>query len=146
MNVAALTDGNGLAEAILAVQGPGGLSREVRRFDIVSRDPLQFQQDAPLTGFPGPWFITTSRDFPYLPGEGEGESASFGMDAGSDSAEQDRLRDAWTAEGEGAEPWWPGLFDEEAVRDAPNRDSEDDQLFSDLTWLEQLDTRALLAS
>jgi hypothetical protein len=138
VNVAALTDGNGLAEAILAVQGPGGLSREIRRFEIVSRDPLQFQQDAALTGFPGPWFITTSRDFPYLPGEGEGEGESAGFWArrgigqcgtGSAPRRLDRGRRA-------AEPWWTGLRGEGALRGATSRDSDDDLLFSDLEdWL-----------
>jgi hypothetical protein len=64
VNVAAITDSNGFADTIVAVQGPNGTSREIRRFDIVSRSSLIFQQQAPpLTSFPGPWFVATSRDF-----------------------------------------------------------------------------------
>jgi sugar lactone lactonase YvrE len=63
VDVAAIMDSNGFAETIVAVQGPGASTQQIRRFDIVSRSPLVFQQDTPLTSFPGPWFIATSRNF-----------------------------------------------------------------------------------
>ncbi|MCL4202701.1 MAG: FG-GAP repeat protein, partial [Pirellulaceae bacterium] len=67
VNVAAITDGNGFADTIVAVQGPNGTSREIRRFDIVNRSPLIFQPATPLTTFPGPWFVASSRDFTSTP-------------------------------------------------------------------------------
>jgi len=63
VDVAAMMDSNGFAETIVAVQGPGASTQQIRRFDIVSRSPIVFQQDTSLTSFPGPWFIATSRNF-----------------------------------------------------------------------------------
>jgi uncharacterized repeat protein (TIGR01451 family) len=62
VDVAALMDSNGFAETIVAVQGPGAGTQQVRRFDILSRSPLVFQQDSPLAPYPGPWFVATSRN------------------------------------------------------------------------------------
>jgi len=62
VNVAAMdTDGDEIADAIFAVQGPIGTVGEVHRFDITSTSPFAYQQADPLTGFPGPWFIATSK-------------------------------------------------------------------------------------
>jgi len=55
------TNGNGIADAILAVQGPDGTTGEIHRFDITSINPFLVQQAPPQTGFPGPWFIATSK-------------------------------------------------------------------------------------
>jgi hypothetical protein len=55
------TDGNGIADAILAVQGPDGTTGEIHRFDIASTTPFLVQQAPPQTGFPGPWFIATNK-------------------------------------------------------------------------------------
>ena len=60
VRVAAMdADGNGMAETILAVQGPIGTTGEIHRFDITGTSPFVYQQAAPLTGFSGPWFIAT---------------------------------------------------------------------------------------
>lgn len=61
VRVAALDENaDGLAETILAVQGPIGTTGEVRRFPITATSPFQYHPATPLTGFPGPWFIAAS--------------------------------------------------------------------------------------
>ena len=68
VRVAAMdTDGDDIADAIFAVQGPIGTTGEVHRFDITSTSPFTYQQADPLTGFPGPWFIATSKSVPSGP-------------------------------------------------------------------------------
>jgi len=61
---AADTTGNGIADAVFAVQGPIGTTGEIHRFDITSTQPFAYQQAPSLTGFPGPWFIATSKATP----------------------------------------------------------------------------------
>jgi len=62
VQVAAKTrSGDGIADAIFAVQGSIGTTGEIHRFDLISTVPFQYQQAPPLTGFPGPWFIATSK-------------------------------------------------------------------------------------
>ena len=68
VNVASMdTDGNDIADAIFAVQGPIGTVGEVHRFDITGTLPFTYQQAPPLTGFSGPWFIATSKSAPSVP-------------------------------------------------------------------------------
>jgi len=55
------TNGDKIADAILAVQGPIGTTGEVRRFDITSSSPFEVSPPVVLSGFPGPWFIATSK-------------------------------------------------------------------------------------
>jgi hypothetical protein len=65
VNVAAMdTNGDDLADAIFAVQGPVGTTGEVHRFDIRSTSPFAVEQADSLTGFFGPWFIATSEPVP----------------------------------------------------------------------------------
>jgi hypothetical protein len=61
VRVAALdTNGDGVAEAILAAQGPGGTTSQIREFDITSVSPLQVSSATVVPGtFPGPYFIAT---------------------------------------------------------------------------------------
>jgi hypothetical protein len=56
------SDGDGIAEAILAVQGPIGTSGEIQQFEITGTSPFLYQQAPPLSGFSGPWFIATSEN------------------------------------------------------------------------------------
>jgi hypothetical protein len=57
--------GDGRADAIVAVQGPDGTSKQIRSFNISSPSPLSvsvstsFSQVPPPSGYPGPYFITT---------------------------------------------------------------------------------------
>jgi hypothetical protein len=57
-------DGNGISEAIYAVQGPIGAYGEVHRFEITSTSPFAYQPEDPLRPFPGPWFIATPKAMP----------------------------------------------------------------------------------
>ena len=62
VNVAAQdSNGDGIADRILAVQGPIGTTGEIRRFDITGTSPFQYLPASPLTGFYGPWFIASRR-------------------------------------------------------------------------------------
>jgi uncharacterized repeat protein (TIGR01451 family) len=62
VRVAAMdADGNGISEAIYAVQGPIGAYGEVHRFEITSTSPFAYQPEESLSGFPGPWFIATPK-------------------------------------------------------------------------------------
>jgi len=89
VHVAAATAANGTAYAILAVQGPGGTSREIRRFDIIgTSSTLQFGQAKPLSGFQGPWFIATRRvvtpaSFPRTPDDITPPAASVWTNSGN---------------------------------------------------------------
>jgi hypothetical protein len=64
VQVAALdTDGDDIADAILAVQGPGGTTGEIREFKITSVSPLQVSLPTTVPGsFPGPYFIATIKN------------------------------------------------------------------------------------
>jgi len=55
-------DGNsdGVAETILAVQGPIGTAGEIQRLEITAAAPFQYQRGTPLAGVSGPWFIAAS--------------------------------------------------------------------------------------
>ena len=54
------TDANGVSEAILVAQGPGGTTGKIRLFDIVSASPLVVTSPTPIPGaFPGPYYIAT---------------------------------------------------------------------------------------
>jgi hypothetical protein len=67
VRVAAMdADGNGISESIYAVQGPIGTVGEVRRFDITSTSPFDYQPADPLGPFPGPWFIATPKAVPTV--------------------------------------------------------------------------------
>ncbi len=61
VQVAALdTDGDEIADAILAVQGPGGTTGQIRVFNITSVAPLQVSPATAVPGsFLGPYFIAT---------------------------------------------------------------------------------------
>jgi hypothetical protein len=54
------TNNDDIADAILAVQGPGGTTNQIRQFNIISASPLQV---APATSIPssflGPYYIAT---------------------------------------------------------------------------------------
>ncbi len=53
-------DGDGVAEAIFAVQGPGGTTGQIRQFTIVTASPLVVAAASTVPGsFPGPYFIAT---------------------------------------------------------------------------------------
>ena len=70
VQVAALdTDGDDIADAILAVQGPGGTTGQIREFNITSVSPLQVSPPTAVPGsFPGPYFIATIKNpAPVLP-------------------------------------------------------------------------------
>jgi hypothetical protein len=60
-------DGNGIAEAIYAVQGPIGTVGEVHRFEITSTSPFAYEDVDPLIDFPGPWFIATPKVVSSVP-------------------------------------------------------------------------------
>ncbi len=51
------TNADGIADTIFTVQGPGGLTGEIRRFVILSTAPFTVQEGPDLLGFPGPWSI-----------------------------------------------------------------------------------------
>src|SRR6185436_1970310 len=54
------TDGDDIADVILAVQGPGGTTSQIREFNITSVAPLQVSQATAIPGtFLGPYFIAT---------------------------------------------------------------------------------------
>jgi hypothetical protein len=62
VHVATQTNSQGIVDAILAVQGPGGASGQIRTFNITSVSPFQVQQGTPLNGFNCPYFIATTQD------------------------------------------------------------------------------------
>ena len=52
------TTGDGIADAILVAQGPGGTTSQIRRFKITSASPLRVSRPTAFAGsFPGPYFI-----------------------------------------------------------------------------------------
>ncbi len=63
------TNGDGIADAILAVQGPGGTTNQIRAFNIASVAPLQVSPFTTVPGsFPSPYFIATIKNpAPILP-------------------------------------------------------------------------------
>jgi hypothetical protein len=63
------TNGDGIADAILAAQGPGGTTGQIRVFNIISVSPLQVLPATAVPGsFPGPYFIATVKNpSPTLP-------------------------------------------------------------------------------
>ena len=70
VQVAALdTDGDGIADAILAAQGPGGTTSQIRTFQITNVSPLQVSTPTTIPGnFPSPYFIATiNHPAPALP-------------------------------------------------------------------------------
>jgi hypothetical protein len=72
VDVAAMDmNGDLIADAIFAVQGPIGTTGQIRRFDVsldMDREPkFAFAPADPLTGFSGPWFIATSKPVPQEP-------------------------------------------------------------------------------
>jgi hypothetical protein len=71
VQVAALdTNGDDIADAILAVQGPGGTTNQIREFNITSVSPwLVVSPPTAVPGsFPGPYFIATIKNpSPVLP-------------------------------------------------------------------------------
>ncbi|HZN34600.1 MAG TPA: FG-GAP-like repeat-containing protein, partial [Pirellulaceae bacterium] len=77
VRVAALdASGDGIADKLATVQGPGGTTQQIRCFDIVSPNPLSVTQTAALGGFPGPYWIAAldSPAPPPQPIEAEGEA------------------------------------------------------------------------
>ncbi len=77
VQVAAMdTDGDDIADAILAVQGPGGTTGEIREFKITSVSPLQVSPPTTVPGsFQGPYFIATIKyPSPVLPPVAKTES------------------------------------------------------------------------
>jgi len=69
------TNGDDIADAILAVQGPGGTTEQMHVFHITSVSPLEVSPFTTVPGsFPGPYFIATISDSsPALP-EASGEA------------------------------------------------------------------------
>jgi hypothetical protein len=63
------TNGDGIADEILAVQGPGGTTGQIRAFNITSAAPLQVSSPTAVPGnFPFPYFIATIKTpSPVLP-------------------------------------------------------------------------------
>jgi len=61
VEVAALdTTGDGIANEILAAQGPGGTTEQIREFDVTSTSPLEVSPYTPLPGtYLDPYFIAT---------------------------------------------------------------------------------------
>ena len=66
VEVAALdTTGNGIADEILAVQGPGGTTGQINAFKITSVAPLQVAPPTTVPGsYPYPYFIATIKNPP----------------------------------------------------------------------------------
>ena len=61
--VAALdTTGDGIAETLATVQGPGGTTAQIRTFDVSSAVPLGVAHATSLNGFAGPYFIAAIDD------------------------------------------------------------------------------------
>ena len=57
------TTGDGIADAILAVQGPGGTTNQIRSFSILSVSPLQVAPPIVIPGsYLGPYVIATIRN------------------------------------------------------------------------------------
>jgi len=53
-------DGDGIADAILAVQGPSGTTGQIREFNITNVVPLEVSPYTTVTGsYPGPYFIAS---------------------------------------------------------------------------------------
>ncbi|MBC7819723.1 MAG: VCBS repeat-containing protein, partial [Planctomycetaceae bacterium] len=63
------TDGDDIADAILAVQGPGGTTGQIRQFNITNDSPLEVSAPTVIPGsFLGPFFIATvNNPSPALP-------------------------------------------------------------------------------
>ena len=54
------TNSDDIADAILTVQGPGGMTNQIRQFDIISASPLQVAPGTVVPGnYPGPYYIDT---------------------------------------------------------------------------------------
>jgi hypothetical protein len=71
VQVAALdTNGDGIADAIVAAQGPGGTTGRINVFNIASVSPLQVASPIAVPGsFPFPYYIATIKTpSPVLPG------------------------------------------------------------------------------
>jgi hypothetical protein len=138
VSVAALIDPDGLTSAIVAVQGPGGTTRQIQRFEITNRDPLEFQQQSPLFDFFGPWLIATSQNFPPpsggAGGDGEGEAADFVFV--KRRLQQDLVQDVWTAEDEVFTDDWPDLLRDRSLQTVDDLTSDIGALFADLDWLD----------
>jgi fibronectin type 3 domain-containing protein len=68
VRVAALdTNGDDIADAILAVQGPGGTTGQIRVFEITNVSPLEVSPFTTVPGsFPQPYFIATSAPTPAV--------------------------------------------------------------------------------
>ena len=61
------TNGDGIADEILVVQGPGGTTGQIRAFNIVSAAPLQVSPPTIVPGsFPFPYFIASIKASPTL--------------------------------------------------------------------------------
>jgi hypothetical protein len=61
------TNGDGIADEILAVQGPGGTTGQIRAFNIISAAPLQVSPPTAVPGnFPFPYFIATIKNPPSI--------------------------------------------------------------------------------
>ena len=81
------TNGDGIADAIFAVQGPGGTTGQIRQFDITSVSPLQVSAPIDVPGmFPNPYFIVSIKNqtpfgllgFPAMANAVDGFFAAFG--------------------------------------------------------------------
>jgi hypothetical protein len=61
LQVAALdADGDGIADELLAVQGPGGTTEQIREFSVVTASPLVVSPASTVPGvFAGPYFIAS---------------------------------------------------------------------------------------
>jgi len=72
------TSGDDIADVIVAVQGPGGATNEIREFNITSTSPLQVSAPTTVSGsFPGPYFIATANNsLPIVPLVANGVSPS----------------------------------------------------------------------
>ena len=61
------TNGDGIADEILVVQGPGGTTGQIRAFNIVSAAPLRVSPPTVVPGsFPFPYFIASIKAPPTL--------------------------------------------------------------------------------
>jgi hypothetical protein len=57
------SNGDDIADAILAVQGPGGTTEEIRVFDIINVAPLEVSMFTAVPGaFPGPLYVAAARN------------------------------------------------------------------------------------
>jgi hypothetical protein len=63
-------NGDGIADAILVTQGPGGTTNQIRSFDIITASSLQVSAAVAVPGsFPGPYYVAALRN-PAPPGSG----------------------------------------------------------------------------